>query len=158
MKKLVEAVEKYSKLILDTERYIWKNPETGYKEVKTSKYMEDTFRSLGYELVMAEDITGFYTVIDTGRPGPQVLVLGELDSIICPEHPEADPQTGAVHSCGHNAQCAALEQFALPMAVFLKAAVLTGGNMIGVQIGEHRHIKVQTGHTVQHKALTAHFH
>ena len=108
MKKLVEAVEKYSKLILDTERYIWKNPETGYKEVKTSKYMEDTFRSLGYELVMAEDITGFYTVIDTGRPGPQVLVLGELDSIICPEHPEADPQTGAVHSCGHNAQCAAL--------------------------------------------------
>ena len=58
----------------------------------------------------------------------------------------------------HNAQCAALEQFALPMAVFLKAAVLTGGNMIGVQIGEHRHIKVQTGHTVQHKALTAHFH
>jgi len=36
------------------------------------------------------------------------LVLGELDSIICPEHPDADPETGAVHSCGHNAQCAAL--------------------------------------------------
>ncbi len=108
MKKLLETVEKHSRLILDVERYIWKNPETGYKEFKTSKYMEETFRSLGYDLVMAEGITGFYTVIDTGRPGPQVLVLGELDSIICPEHPESDPQTGAVHSCGHNAQCAAL--------------------------------------------------
>lgn len=108
MKKLTDAVKKHEKLILDTEKYIWKNPETGYKEYKTSKYMADTFRSLGYDLVMAEGITGFYTVIDTGRPGPQVLILGELDSIICPEHPESDPETGAVHSCGHNAQCAAL--------------------------------------------------
>lgn len=108
MKKLTDAVKKYEKLILDTERYVWKNPETGYKEYKTSKYMADTFKELGYDLVMAERITGFYTVIDTGRPGPTVLVLGELDSIICPEHPESDPETGAVHSCGHNAQCAAL--------------------------------------------------
>jgi len=102
------AVEKYKQLILDTERYIWNNPETGYKEFKTSKYMEDTFKSLGYELTMAGNIPGFYTVIDTGRPGPEVLVLGEMDSVICPAHPEADPDTGAVHSCGHNAQCAAL--------------------------------------------------
>lgn len=102
------AIEKQRKLILETERYIWKNPETGYKEVKTSAYMADIFTSLGYDLVMAEGITGFYTDLDTGRPGPKVLILGELDSIICPEHPESDPVTGAVHSCGHNAQCAAL--------------------------------------------------
>ncbi|MBQ8588485.1 MAG: amidohydrolase [Clostridia bacterium] len=108
MDKFNSAVEKYKQLILDTERYIWNNPETGYKEVKTSKYMEDTFGRLGYELTMAGNIPGFYTVIDTGRPGPEVLVLGELDSIICPAHPESDPETGAVHSCGHNAQCAAL--------------------------------------------------
>ena len=70
--------------------------------------MEDIFESLGYEIVRAEGITGFYTVVDTGREGPEVLVLGELDSIICPAHKDADPVTGAVHSCGHNAQCAAL--------------------------------------------------
>ena len=103
-----EAVEKYRQLILDTERYIWKNPETGYKEYKTSAYMAETFQNLGYDLKMAEGITGFCTDLDTGRPGPMVLILGELDSIICPDHPESDPETGAVHSCGHNAQCAAL--------------------------------------------------
>ena len=103
-----EAVEKNSKLILDTERYIWKNPETGYKEYKTSAYMAQTFQNLGYELVMAEGITGFYADLDTGRPGPTLLIMGELDSVICPDHPECDPQTGAVHACGHNAQCAAL--------------------------------------------------
>lgn len=46
--------------------------------------------------------------MDTGKPGPTILILGELDSIICPEHKDANPETGAVHSCGHNVQCAAL--------------------------------------------------
>ncbi|MBO5968510.1 MAG: amidohydrolase [Clostridia bacterium] len=102
------AVEKHRELILASERYIWQNPETGYKEFKTDTYMKKVFEDLGYELTPAEGITGFVTVLDTGRPGPEVLVLGELDSIICPAHPESDKVTGAVHSCGHNAQCAAL--------------------------------------------------
>ncbi len=108
MVNLNEAVEKNKELILSAHDYIWKNPETGYREVKTSKYMEETFEKLGYELVKAGDIPGFYTVIDTKRPGPEVLVLGELDSLICADHPEADPKTGAVHCCGHSAQAAAL--------------------------------------------------
>ena len=68
MKAIIAAVEKNKKLILETERYIWNNPETGYKEFKTTAYMADIFRSLGYDLVMADGITGFYTVLDTGRP------------------------------------------------------------------------------------------
>ena len=78
MNKISNAVEKHRKLILDAERYIWSNPETGYKEVKTSKYLEDAFESFGYELTGAEGITGFVTCIDTGREGPTVLVLVEL--------------------------------------------------------------------------------
>ena len=108
MKDLITAVEKHQKLILDAERYIWKHPETGYKEHKTSAYMADVFTELGYDLVMADGITGFYTIVDTGKPGPEILILAELDSVICPEHKDADPVTGAVHSCGHNTQCAAL--------------------------------------------------
>ena len=102
------AVEKYRNQMFEAERYIWKNPETGYKEFKTSKYMQEAFEKLGYKLTLADGITGFYTVIDTGRPGPELLIMAELDSIICPSHPESDPETGAVHSCGHHAQCAAL--------------------------------------------------
>ena len=108
MQKQIEAVEKNRELILDTQNYIWANPETGFKEFKTSKYMEEQFEKLGYDLVKADDITGFYTVLDTGRPGLEVLILGEMDSLICSEHPDADPETGAVHCCGHSAQCAAL--------------------------------------------------
>lgn len=106
--KLLEAVEKHRALILDAERYIWAHPETGYREKMTSAYLEEKFSALGYTLTRAEDIPGFYTVIDTGREGPEVMILGEMDSLICPTHKEADKATGFVHACGHHAQCAAL--------------------------------------------------
>ncbi len=108
MKDITKAVEKYRALILEAERYIWNHPETGYREYKTTAYLAAQFEKLGYTLTMADGITGFYTDIDTGRPGPFVMILGELDAVLCPTHPEADPETGAVHACGHNAQCAAL--------------------------------------------------
>lgn len=108
MKDIISAVEKHRERIFATERYIWAHPETGYKEKVTSEYMATQFRELGYDITLADGITGFFTVIDTGRPGPEILILGELDSVICPTHPESDPVTGAVHACGHNAQCAAL--------------------------------------------------
>ncbi len=108
MKNIAKAVDKHRELILAAERYIWQHPETGYKEFKTSAYMAEQFEKLGYTLTYPENLTGFTTEVDTGRKGPTLLIMGELDSIICPSHPECDPETGAVHSCGHNAQCAGL--------------------------------------------------
>ena len=101
-------VRQYTDMILEAERYIFKNPELGFKEFKTTEYLAERFEKLGYTLTRAEGITGFYTEIDTGRPGPRVLIFGELDAVICAEHPESDKETGASHSCGHNCQCAAL--------------------------------------------------
>jgi len=40
--------------------------------------------------------------------GPTFAVLGELDALVVTGHPVADPQTGAAHACGHNAQVAGL--------------------------------------------------
>lgn len=108
MKTLINAVEKHKQLILDAERWLWAHPETGYKEYETSKYMTEKFEELGYDLVQAGNIPGFYTVLDTGKPGPTILILAELDSIICFGHKECNPKTGAVHSCGHHTQGAAL--------------------------------------------------
>lgn len=108
MQAIIEMAEKYRPLILEAEQYVWEHPETGFKEYKTSAYLAEQFEKLGYTLTFAEGITGFYTEVDTGREGPTLLILGEMDSVICPAHPNADKQTGAVHACGHNVQCAAL--------------------------------------------------
>ena len=104
----IQNIDKHRQLTMAAFDYIWANPETGYREWKTHKYLKDAFEALGYEITEAGNIPGFYADLDTGRPGPTVLVMGELDSLICPEHPEADPVTGAAHVCGHCAQCAAL--------------------------------------------------
>ena len=106
-------VEKHREKILEVERYIWKHPETGFKEWNTTKYLAEIFEAAGYELTMAGDIPGFYTDIDTGRPGPKVLILGEMDALVAPSHPEN--VNGNAHACGHNAQCAALVGTALAL-------------------------------------------
>ncbi len=106
--KLYQAVEKHKDMILEAERHIWKNPEPGYREWKTHAYLKERYEAFGYELHEAGDIPGFYTDIDTGKPGPTIAVFGEMDSLIIPSHPECDPQTGAVHACGHHCQSAAL--------------------------------------------------
>ncbi len=106
--KIIRAVEKHRDLIFEAERYIWAHPETGYREEKTTKYLEEKFKSLGYKLTLAGNIPGFITEIDTGREGPTVMILGELDSLICPNHKESDPKTGYVHACGHHVQAATL--------------------------------------------------
>ena len=108
MDRYIKSVDKHRQLILDALDYIWKNPEPGYREWKTQKYLAEAYEKLGYQLTMAGDIPGFTALVDTGRPGPTVMVFGEMDSLIIPSHPDADPETGAVHACGHCAQSAAL--------------------------------------------------
>ena len=103
---LCEAVERQRPLILEVERTIWQHPETGYREWNTHRYLAEIFERLGYSLTPAGNIPGFYAEADTGREGPRVLVMAELDSLLNPDHPEASE--GRVHACGHHAQCAAL--------------------------------------------------
>ena len=106
--QILAAVEKHRELIENAEAWLWKHPETGFREWKSHEYLKNEFIKLGYSLREAGNIPGFTADLDTGRPGPRILVLGELDSLICADHPDADPETHAVHSCGHHAQCAAL--------------------------------------------------
>lgn len=101
------AVEKHLSAILDMERWLWAHPQTGYREWKAHEYTAAAFEKLGYTLTPARNIPGFYTDIGPAD-GPKILVMGELDSLMCADHPDADPETGYVHACGHHAQVAAL--------------------------------------------------
>lgn len=107
MEKLInDLVNKNLSLMLESGEALWQMPEVGFKEYKTDEYMKRAFMSLGYNVVAMTNIPGFYTVVDTEKKGPTVLVLAEMDAIYCQAHPERDKQTGAVHACGHSAQMA----------------------------------------------------
>ena len=105
LNRLVEAERERMR---EAERTIWQHPETGFREWKTHATLKQAMEELGYTLREAGDIPGFRAELDTGRPGPTVALLAELDSVICASHPECDRETGAVHACGHHAQSAAL--------------------------------------------------
>ena len=66
----------------------------------------EKYEALGYSLTLAGNIPGFYTEVDTGRPGPKLAIFGELDALDIANHPES--VNGMAHCCGHNGQSAAL--------------------------------------------------
>jgi len=101
-KAALEAIENAKDEIIAVGEHIWQIPEPGYREYKTSAYIVSELEKLGLKVKTNLAITGFRADIDTGRPGPTVAILGELDSLIIPNHPECDKTTGAVHACGHN--------------------------------------------------------
>lgn len=82
-------------------------PELGFREYKTSARLLRAFQTLPLEFETFAPLTGFCATLDTGTPGPTVAVLCELDALPCPDHPNADPETGAAHCCGHHVQMAA---------------------------------------------------
>jgi len=108
-----ELVAKHRQTIFEAERWIWQHPESGFKEWQTHAYLAEIFRNAGYEIVEAGNIPGFYADLDTGRPGPKVLIMAELDALTAPNHPEA--WEGCAHACGHHAQCAAMVGIALAL-------------------------------------------
>ena len=96
------AIDASREEIIAFGRDIWRHPEPGYKEVRTSKAIEEKFRSLGLSPRAGIALTGVRADLDCGAPGPTLAILGEMDSLVIPSHSECDPATGAVHACGHN--------------------------------------------------------
>ena len=109
IKKAVrDAIFAHAGDIEDIGDQILRNPELGFKEEKTAQLVKQVFSSLSLSYTDQLAITG----VKARAPGRKHLqtaaVIGELDAVICHGHPFADKTTGASHSCGHNAQIAAM--------------------------------------------------
>lgn len=101
------AIDTYADAIIAFGEDILAHPELGYKEVRTSRQLRKALETLGMTGIEDYGITGLKAWLKRGN-GPNIAVIGELDAVISPQHPMADPITGAAHACGHNAQLAAL--------------------------------------------------
>jgi amidohydrolase len=103
-----EAIDGQSEKIVTVGETIRKSPELGFKEFKTSRLVEETMREIGLQPKGGLAITGVRGEARGKSDGPTFALLGELDGLVVAGHPVADPQTGAAHACGHNAQVAAM--------------------------------------------------
>ena len=104
-----EAIERHAQAIIAVGEQIRRHPELGFKELQTAALVEAEFRRLGLVPQTGLALTGVRADVAGGAgAGPTFALLGELDALVVAGHPEADPSTGAVHACGHNAQVAGL--------------------------------------------------
>ena len=84
-------------------------PELGFREEKTSAFVEERMRALGLYNVRRVALTGVAAELFPPRRGEErVCVIGELDAVLTPDCPYADRVTGAAHTCGHHIQIAEL--------------------------------------------------
>lgn len=103
-KRVVQTVEDNRARLLEMADFLLKNPELGYCEYKTSAFVKSELEKLGLTVQTDLAITGLRADIDSGKPGPRIAIMGELDALPVPSHPFADPATSAAHACGHYAQ------------------------------------------------------
>ena len=106
--RIAESVDRRSRQIEQIGDHIMVNPELGFKEFETAKLVASTMEEFGLSPETGLGRTGVKAVLKGGKPGPRVAIIGELDSLLVSDHPDADPATGAAHACGHNAQIAGM--------------------------------------------------
>lgn len=104
--KVCQAIEEGLPKIKALAEAIMAEPELGYKETKTAAKVEQAFEDLHVPFTKGHGITGLKGTLKGKSDAFKVAMFGELDAIISPRHPAADPLTGAAHCCGHNIQIA----------------------------------------------------
>ena len=107
--RVYAAIDRRGEEIIGLGEQIRKTPELGFKEVKTARLVEAAFGRLGLQPRGGLAMTGVRAdAAGRAGAGPTFALLGELDGLVVTGHPVADPQTGAAHACGHNAQVAGM--------------------------------------------------
>lgn len=94
---------------------IFKEPELGFKENLTQAKVRQALEDLDLQCECGAALTGVKARMKGKDCRKTVALLGELDAIVCREHPQSNPLTGAAHCCGHNVQLANLLGVAMAM-------------------------------------------
>ncbi len=104
--RVAAEIDRHQDEIIAIAERIWGDPELGFKEFRTAQLVMEEFGRLDLPQRSGLAITGVKAIAASGKPGPTIAIIGELDSILVADHPSANPETGAAHCCGHNAQIA----------------------------------------------------
>ena len=109
----VDSVKDQTKAFADD---VAAHAELGFFETRTSDKLAAALEGLGLDVTRGLARTGLRADMAGGAEGPKVAVIGELDGIVCRQHPLAVEDTGASHACGHNLQISAVYAMAAALA------------------------------------------
>ena len=101
-------IERRADALVTLAEELWRCPEIGFQEARTAGVVCRELEQLGAPYRAGLALTGVKASIPGRSAGPTVAILGEMDALILPRHPAADPVTGQVHACGHHLQLTTL--------------------------------------------------
>ena len=122
--KILSILDQNAQRLQELADDLFHHAEQGYHEYRTAQVVSDFLKGLGLHTREGLAITGVKAAIGKGQ-GPNVALIGELDGLACPTHPDATPQ-GFAHSCGHYAQLVCMLGAALALSDPEVAASLDG--------------------------------
>lgn len=101
--------------LIDVRRILHRHPETSGNELWTSAFLQEEVKKLGLPIEMVSR-TGFIATLDTGRPGPHIVLRADIDALPVEENKEnlkkervcISENAGCSHACGHDAHMAML--------------------------------------------------
>lgn len=136
-----DAVDSHRDVVVAAGEAIMDAPELGFKEQRTAARVHSMLADAGLPTETGLALTGVRAVLKGAKPGPTVALMGELDALIVPDHPRCDPDTGAAHACGHNAQIAGLLGAALGLTSSGVASQLSG-NIVFFAVPAEEYVEI----------------
>jgi amidohydrolase len=111
--RLDRAAEAVMPKVVAWRRDLHANPELGNQEARTSAFLAEQLRRLGYEVRTGVAKTGIVALLKGGRPGPVVALRADMDALPVTEEtglPFASTvrgqyngrEVGVMHACGHD--------------------------------------------------------
>ncbi|MER5388773.1 M20 family metallopeptidase [Saccharopolyspora sp. NPDC002686] len=105
------AAESLQVDLLELRRALHAEPEVGLQLPRTQRRVLDALAGLPLEITSGERLSSVTAVLRGGRPGPPVLLRGDMDALPMTERTgsaHASRIDGAMHSCGHDLHTAML--------------------------------------------------
>lgn len=97
--------------VVEIRRDIHAHPELGLDLPRTQAAILAALEGLGLELTIGTALSSVTAVLETGRPGPTVLLRADMDALPLNEDTDLDFKStvdGAMHACGHDSHVAML--------------------------------------------------
>jgi hippurate hydrolase len=108
---LLDAARAIQPAVVAIRRRIHRHPEIGVQLPETQEVIVDELGRIGIDGRKGKALSSVVAVIEGGRPGPTVLLRGDMDAL--PLHEDtgldfASEIDGAMHACGHDTHVAML--------------------------------------------------
>jgi amidohydrolase len=132
-----DEAAKLAEEITELRHAIHAEPEIGLDLPKTQRKVLDALAGLPLEVSTGQAVSSVTAVLRGGRPGPVVLLRGDMDALPVTEEtglPYASAIPGAMHACGHDLHTAMLAGAAKLLAA--RQAELPGTVIFMFQPGE----------------------